>query len=1067
MNFSYDSKRLGFVLATIHSGSSLKLWHKIASIAEHDNGPFFIFPVGKLELESDNLRSKIYSLINPNNVDGIISWASSIGGSVSQEKLEKFHESISSIPFVTIGQKIGNHPCVKFDAYSGMKELVLHIIKNHDAKKIAFIRGPENHSSSLDRFNAYKDALKECGLYNSDTENIITDCVSWYEGEKGIIQLCEERGLAAGKDFDALVSSSDLMLFPIMNYLKKRGVRIPKDLIVAGFNDTMESKISSPTLSTVHMPHAELGAESCRMLKKILAEKQDCPDTVLPTYPVIRESCGCGSLKSWISPSDVKIKVRNRQQFFDEICRILKLTADDMKQNVDAILDALFDNDRNKFTDLFTKAVELYFENDGELSLLFNVLALFRNSACFSPEYIEKILKYTDVIIAQSRERVAYQKSYTVEKQYSVLVSLKQELFSVRSKKEMVPVLKKYSAELGIKNLAIVLCDTDNLSKYIGGFNSSDEIHCDEVKFSSSLLVPEKFNSEFHHGVHIVQPLFADGKYFGYMINNYSKCEGFVYEDIRSSVSNTLQNVMMFEEISEAKKIAEKAEFEKTEFFANVGSDLCDPLRDMSSKVAQMETNVANGMLDVDILTEELLFIRSQIDSQLEKTETLVDLTRSQVEDLPMDKKLFDIRQVLPVSVASAVENEMPLLYGDSERLKKALQNIYDFAEKNPYIIEKKDGIHIEFYSSKFDWGRPELLLAEKIILLQYGSVEKSENYVEVVLSWPNLAGIPSESVDGETVSLFALSERNSRTQVLSSQVRNFSDIENSDSEEKKFCMLYWEPDEAPIDEWVKIYGLRKDAVLFRAPLICYSRKFIGHTFMEMLEQKVKAQKVSPVLFVNAKHTHYGSWATDSNTISISSINEMDRILEEIKPSLIVFEAIDELSIKRIRQNPKTVLVPILVLPDTIVSDEEVELLCSHPRIILCNRGAAESEQFDERIKLILAGDEILPPHTGALVKKAILYLNKNASQQIVRWKLADTVHVSEDYLTRIFHKEIGLSLWEYLNRYRIYIATKMLLETNDTIYEIAENSGFQDQAYFCRVFKKIYGVPPGKIRTK
>ena len=108
-----------------------------------------------------------------------------------------------------------------------------------------------------------------------------------------------------------------------------------------------------------------------------------------------------------------------------------------------------------------------------------------------------------------------------------------------------------------------------------------------------------------------------------------------------------------------------------------------------------------------------------------------------------------------------------------------------------------------------------------------------------------------------------------------------------------------------------------------------------------------------------------------------------------------------------------------------------------------------------------------MPPHTGALVKKAILYLNKNASQQIVRWKLADTVHVSEDYLTRIFHKEIGLSLWEYLNRYRIFLATKMLLETNDTIYEIAEKSGFQDQAYFCRVFKKVYGIPPGKIRTK
>ena len=276
-----------------------------------------------------------------------------------------------------------------------------------------------------------------------------------------------------------------------------------------------------------------------------------------------------------------------------------------------------------------------------------------------------------------------------------------------------------------------------------------------------------------------------------------------------------------------------------------------------------------------------------------------------------------------------------------------------------------------------------------------------------------------------------------------------------------------WEPDSAPIDEWVKVYGLRHADSVFRAPIVCYSRNLIGQNFIDILEQKIKTQRAAPVLFVGAKHTHYGSWATDSNSVNIPSMEEFEKILVEITPSLIVFEAIDEASIHKIRQNQKTVLVPILVLPDTVSTDEEIELLCSHPRIILCNRGAAESEQFNERVKGILAGDEILPPHTGALVKKAILYLNRNASQQIVRWKLADTVHVSEDYLTRIFHKEIGLSLWEYLNRYRIYIATNMLLETNDTIYEIAENSGFQDQAYFCRVFKKIYGVPPGKIRSK
>jgi len=393
------------------------------------------------------------------------------------------------------------------------------------------------------------------------------------------------------------------------------------------------------------------------------------------------------------------------------------------------------------------------------------------------------------------------------------------------------------------------------------------------------------------------------------------------------------------------------------------------------------------------------------------------------------------------------------------------LQTIFDFSEKDPYISEKLDGVHVEFYSNRFDWQKPELLLAEKIILLQFGDVEKSLNYAEITLPWPNLAGLPPESRSAQRFDLYSFSEGKTEKR-LGLESKYFFE-EGFEPAEPESIVFLWEPDSAPIDEWIKVYSLRRNESLFRAPLICYSHNLIGHNFSEILEQKIKAQRAAPVLFVNAKHTRYGSWATESNTVSIASMEEFDEILSEITPSLIVFEEVNEESIRRIRQNPKTVLVPILVLPDSIETDEEIELLCSHPRIILCNRGAAESEQFDERIKGILAGDEILPPHTGALVKRAILYLNRNASQQIVRWKLADTVHVSEDYLTRIFHKEIGLSLWEYLNRYRIYIATKMLLETNDTIYEIAENSGFQDQAYFCRVFKKIYGVPPGKIRSK
>lgn len=1062
---SQDGHRLGFILSTIHAGSALKLWHKLAARAMQDDGAFFIFPGGKLDAKNspEHPRNDIYKLVNSSNIDGLISWASSISGSVSLSELEDFHKQFNAIPFVTIGQKVPGHPCSEFDAYTGMKDLVQHFIKVHAAKRIAFIRGPKSHTSAEDRFRGYKDALVQAGLDPSENQRLITDNFSWYDGEKGVIQLVEERGLVPGKDFDALIAASDLMTFSAVNYLKQKGFRIPKDVIVGGFNDTEECRISVPSFSTVHMPHAELGVDAYTKISNILNGMLGVSDTTLSSYPIIRESCGCNYTKSILS--DAKIKIKSKEQFSSELCRIFRLEPESAQ--LEGLVTAVFEGDKNKFYDLFTQRLTTYFENDGETLNLFSVISLFRNTTCLESDYIEKIIRHVTLLIPRIQERVLIEKSYAAEKVNAAISSLKSDLLSVFDRKELISVLKNRLDKVGIKTVALVLYEDETYSCYVGGYNSVGELRQEELRFPRDFFVPERYSSDFAHGTFIVQPLFVDGRSYGYIICNYSGCNGIVYEDIRASVSTTLQSIFLFESTNEAKQVAEQAEFAKTEFFANVGSDLCDPLKNLSAKVRQMEENVEAGVLDSDILAEQLLFLRSQIEAQLEKTETLVDLTRSQVDDLPMNKRLFDIRQILPGSAAATIERDLPLLFGDLERLKRALQTIADFSEKDLCISEKPDGVHIEFYASKFDWQKPELLLAEKIILLQYGDVEKSQNYAEVVLPWPNLAGLPPEDQNLENLRLFSFSEHISEDRDVLGLKPTYIFSEDDFSSESKDVLLFWEPDSAPIDEWIKVYGLRHKDALFRAPILCYSRNMIGHNFIDMLEQKIKTQRAAPVLFVHAKHTHYGTWATDANSVSIASMAEFDSILEEITPSLIVFEEINDESIRKVRQNQKTVLVPIIVLPDAITTDEEVELLCSHPRIILCNRGAAESEQFDARVRGILAGEEILPPHTGALVKKAILYLNRNASQQIVRWKLADTVHVSEDYLTRIFHKEIGLSLWEYLNRYRIYIATKMLLETNDTIYEIAENSGFQDQAYFCRVFKKIYGIPPGKIRSK
>ena len=108
---------------------------------------------------------------------------------------------------------------------------------------------------------------------------------------------------------------------------------------------------------------------------------------------------------------------------------------------------------------------------------------------------------------------------------------------------------------------------------------------------------------------------------------------------------------------------------------------------------------------------------------------------------------------------------------------------------------------------------------------------------------------------------------------------------------------------------------------------------------------------------------------------------------------------------------------------------------------------------------------KMLPAHTSALVKRAVAYLHQNYSRSITRWEIADAIEDSEDYLTRVFNRELKMSPWDYLNRYRMLHAQNLLRTTGHNIGVVAQMVGFNDQAYFSRVFKKRNGMTPQEYR--
>ncbi|GGA42925.1 response regulator transcription factor [Paenibacillus physcomitrellae] len=100
-------------------------------------------------------------------------------------------------------------------------------------------------------------------------------------------------------------------------------------------------------------------------------------------------------------------------------------------------------------------------------------------------------------------------------------------------------------------------------------------------------------------------------------------------------------------------------------------------------------------------------------------------------------------------------------------------------------------------------------------------------------------------------------------------------------------------------------------------------------------------------------------------------------------------------------------------------------------------------------------------------VEKAVRFIQQNYGRDITLKEVSDYVRLSPNYLSLLFKKSIGRNLTEYLTEYRIEKAKDLLLNTSLKTYEIAENVGVADSAYFSRIFKKYAGVSPLEFRKK
>ena len=98
-------------------------------------------------------------------------------------------------------------------------------------------------------------------------------------------------------------------------------------------------------------------------------------------------------------------------------------------------------------------------------------------------------------------------------------------------------------------------------------------------------------------------------------------------------------------------------------------------------------------------------------------------------------------------------------------------------------------------------------------------------------------------------------------------------------------------------------------------------------------------------------------------------------------------------------------------------------------------------------------------------IREALDYVDQHYAEKISLDSIVGHVFINRSYFCQLFKKEIGLTFGDYLERVRIENAKRLLASTNLPILAVAEQSGFSNQAYFTKVFKKCTDVNPFRYR--
>jgi signal transduction histidine kinase/DNA-binding LacI/PurR family transcriptional regulator/AraC-like DNA-binding protein/ActR/RegA family two-component response regulator len=717
---------IGYLASSMEEGNGRSLWLSIKEAAWASGARLVTFAGAELRYPEPfyHHANQVYGLVDRQRLDGLVIWSSSLAGFIGPEGMRKFCQQYSPLPMVGIGLPLPGIPTVILDSYQGMRAAMLHLVQVHGRRRIAFLCGPEPHHDVKERLRAYRDVVAEFGL--DANPDLISPPCDWFEeyAAPAMRVLMEERRV----QFDGLVAINDELAYGAMVYMRGKGLRLPEDVAVIGFDNSSFGRLCTPPLTTVPNHNRERGRQAVHMLLARI-NGEAVPEVVsLPTAVIVRQSCGCRDpyiIQANQPPATLPASLEKASPTELRSYVITQLQKATIEKSVPGWSEKLFDafvasldhqaeepflSELQELLQSATMPVLELREWQTALTELRRWIVPLEQGRVERLEHAERLLQQARLMIGEIVARAQGHQEWWRSRQLNNLLQLRQETSAAETLEHLVDILARELPRLGIISgcMARYLDSANPLAgaRLVLAFNESGRLpEVEGQVFTSAaqlappvmLNLPPLFNLVIH-------PLNIGAEQLGFFIVEASAFDASGHTVLRDQISTALknvllieQNIQLYQQARQSQQLAEEANSLKSRFLSMVSHELLTPIVLL---VGLSEMMLREGTGHRPPLPESYRQDLTRIHASAQQLGGLVrdvlDLARSQVGQLTLTQRPVYLADVLkPVELVSeqlarskgltwqvSIPEHLPLVMGDASRLQQVAFNLIRNAVK-------------------------------------------------------------------------------------------------------------------------------------------------------------------------------------------------------------------------------------------------------------------------------------------------------------------------------------------------------------------------------------------------